>query len=128
LPFESFPGTEDSTVVEINVRAYRRVIHRRRYKPCCSCPDNRGIITAPGPAKLIPKSTFGISIRVALLLDKFLFYRPTYRLLADLATHGLGLSQGSLTDGLKRLTPLFEPIYQKLVEHSQKQQGLRRLF
>jgi transposase len=121
LPFESFPGTEDSTVVEINVRAYRRVIQRRRYKPRCSCPDNHGILTAPGPAKLIPKSTFGISIWVALLLDKFLFYRPTYRLLADLATHGLGLSQGSLTDGLKRLTPLFEPIYQKLVEHSQKQ-------
>jgi transposase len=42
-------------------------------------------------------------------------------LLAGLATHGLDLSQGSLTDGLKRLTPLFEPIYQKLVEHSQKQ-------
>jgi transposase len=121
LPFESFPGTEDSTVLEINVRAYRRVIHRKRYKPRCSCPDNRGIITAPGPAKLIPKSIFGTSIWVELLLDKFLFYRPTYRLLADLATHDLGLSQGSLTDGLKRLTPLFEPVYQKLAEHSQKQ-------
>jgi len=121
LPFESFPGAEDSTVVEINVRAYRRVIHRRRYKPRCTCPDNRGIITAPGPAKLIPKSIFGVSIWVELLLDKYLFYRPTYRLLAELQTHGLDLSQGSLTDGLRRLTPLFEPVYQKLAEHSQKQ-------
>lgn len=121
LPFEPFLGTDDSTVVEIDVRAYRRVIHRRRYRPSCSCPDNKGIITAPGPAKLIPKSIFGISIWVELLLDKYLFYRPTYRLLADLQTHGLGLSQGSLTDGLKRLTPLFEPVYQKLAEHSQKQ-------
>jgi transposase len=121
LPFESFPGTEDSTVVEINVRAYRRVIHRRRYKPSCSCPINRGIITAPGPAKLIPKSIFGVSVWVELLLDKYLFYRPTYRLLAELQTHGLDLSQGSLTDGLKRLTPLEEPVYQKLAEHSQKQ-------
>jgi transposase len=121
LPFEPFAGTEDSTVLEIDVRAYRRVIRRKRYKPTCTCPDNRGIITAPGPAKLIPKSIFGISIWVELLLDKYLFYRPTYRLLADLQTHDLDLSQGSLTDGLKRLTPLFEPVYQKLVEHSQKQ-------
>jgi transposase len=121
LPFESFPGTQDSTVLEINVRAYRRVIHRRRYKPGCSCPDNPGIITAPGPAKPIPKSIFGVSIWVELLLDKYLFYRPTYRLLADLQTHDLDLSQGSLTDGLRRLTPLFEPVYQKLAEHSQKQ-------
>jgi transposase len=121
LPFEPFPGTEDGTVLEIDVRAYRRVIRRKRYKPTCTCPDNPGIITAPGPAKLIPKSIFGISIWVEVLLDKYLFYRPTYRLLADLATHGLDLSQGSLTDGLKRLVPLFEPVYQKLVDHSQKQ-------
>jgi transposase len=121
LPLESFPGTQDSTVLEIDVRAHRRVIRRRRYKPTCTCPDNPGIITAPGPAKLIPKSIFGISIWAQLLLDKYLFYRPTYRLLADLATHGLDLSQGSLTDGLKRLTPLFEPVYQELVKHSQKQ-------
>lgn len=121
LPFEPFPGSEDSTVLEIDVRAHRRVIRRRRYKPTCTCPDNRGIITAAGPAKLIPKSIFGVSIWVELLLDKYLFYRPTYRLLADLQSHGLDLSQGSLTDGLKRLTPLFEPVYQKLVEHSQKQ-------
>jgi len=122
LPYESFAGTQDSTVLEIDVRAYRRVIRRRRYKPTCTCPNNPGIITASGPAKLIPKSIFGVSIWVELLLDKYLFYRPTYRLLADLQTHDMDLSQGSLTDGLKRLTPLFEPVYQKLVEHSQKQE------
>jgi transposase len=121
LPFESFPGTQDSTILEIDVRAHRRVIHRRRYKPTCACSDNPGIITAAGPARLIPRSIFGISVWVEVLLDKYLFYRPTYRLLADLATHDLDLSQGSLTDGLKRLTPLFAPVYQKLVEHSQKQ-------
>ena len=121
LPFEPFPGTQDSTVLEIDVRAHRRVIRRRRYQPTCTCPANPGIITAPGPVKLIPKSIFGISLWVELLLDKYLFYRPTYRLLADLATHGLDLSQGSLTAGLKHLTPLFEPVYQQLVEHSQKQ-------
>jgi transposase len=121
LPLESFATTQDSTVLEIAVRAYRRVIRRKRYKPTCTCPDNPGIITAPGPAKLIPKSIFGVSIWVELLLDKYLFYRPTYRTLADLTTHGLDLSQGSLTDGLKRLTPLFEPVYQQLAQHSQKQ-------
>jgi transposase len=116
-----FPGTEDSTVVEIDVPAYRRVIQRRRYRPRCTCPDNPGISAAPAPAKLIPKSMFGVSIWVELLLDKYLCYRPTDRLLAALHTHGLDLSQGSLTDGLQRLTPLFEPIYPKLGERSQTQ-------
>ena len=62
-----------------------------------------------------------MSIWVTLLLDKYLFYRPTYRLLADLQTHGLDLSQGTLTGGLKRLVPLFEPLYALLIERNQQQ-------
>ena len=80
-----------------------------------------GIVTAPPPAKVIPKSILGVSVWVTVLLDKFLFYRPTYRLLEDLRTQGLDLSQGTLTDGLQRLLPLFEPLYDRLVEHSQQQ-------
>jgi Transposase IS66 family len=58
---------------------------------------------------------------VSLLLDKYLFYRPTHRLLADWATHGLDLSPGTVTDGLKHLVGLFEPVYQALVCRSQAQ-------
>jgi len=32
-----FPGTQDCEVLEIEVRAYRRIIRRQRYKPCCGC-------------------------------------------------------------------------------------------
>lgn len=120
-PFEPFPGTEDSEVLEVEVQAYRRVIRRRRYRPTCSCGKHPGIVTAPPAGKVIPKSTLGVSIWVEVLLDKFLFYRPTYRLLADWKTHGLDLSLGTLTDGLQRLLPLFEPIYEALIEHNQKQ-------
>jgi len=53
--------------------------------------------------------------------DKFLYYRPTYRLLAEWQTRGLGLSLGTVTAGLQRLLPLFEPLHQALVEHNRKQ-------
>jgi transposase len=80
-----------------------------------------GIVTPPPPPRLIPKSPFGISLWVTVLLDKYQFYRPTYRLLEDLRSHGLDLSQGGLTEGLKRLAPLFEPVYEALVLHNQRQ-------
>ena len=120
-PFAVFPGTDDSMVLEVEVRAHRRIYRRRRYRPTCSCGTHPGILTAPPPAKVIPKSILGVSVWVTVLLDKFLFYRPTYRLLADLNTQGLGLSQGTLTDGLQRLLPLFEPLDDLVVEHSQQQ-------
>lgn len=121
LPFESFAGTEDGEVLEVEVKAYRRVYRRRRYTPACRCGRHPGIVTAAPPAKLIPRSILGVSIWVEVLLDKYLFYRPTYRLLADWKTHGLDLSLGTLTDGLRRLAPLFAPIYRALVEHNRKQ-------
>lgn len=121
LPFADFPGTEDSLILEVEVRAHRRIIRRRRYRPTCSCAAHPGIITAPPAPRLIPKSILGVSIWVTLLLDKYLFYRPTYRLLADWATHDLDLSSGTVTDGLRRLVPLFEPVYEALVRRSQGQ-------
>jgi len=116
LPFEPFPGTEDSEVIEVEVKAYRRVIRRKRYRPACACPAQPGIVTAPGVPKLVPKGGYGISVWVLILIDKFLFQRPTYRLLADLRwTRNLRISQGTVTDGLKRLAPLFEPVMDEIV-------------
>src|SRR5262245_53122124 len=121
LPLRAFAGTEDSQILEVQVKAYRRLIRRRRYRPSCSCGQHPGIIAAPPAGRLIPKSILGVSIWVEVLLDKFLFYRPTYRLLAEWQTRGLDLSLGTLTDGLQRLTPLFEPIYDQLTKHNHKQ-------
>jgi transposase len=120
-PFDDFPGTEDSIIPEVDVRAHRRIVRRRRYRPTCSCAAHPGLVTAPPPPRVISKSLLGVSIWVSLLLDKYLFYRPTARLLADWATHGLDLSPGTVTDGLRHLVGLFEPVYEALVRRSRSQ-------
>jgi transposase len=120
-PFAPVSGTEDSTILEIEVKAHRRVIRRHRYRPTCDCGAHPGIVTAPPAPRVIPKSILGVSLLVELLLDKYLSYRPTYRLLADLQTHELDLSLGTVTDALQRLLPLFEPVYAALVGHSRRQ-------
>ncbi|MDI6773541.1 MAG: IS66 family transposase [bacterium] len=117
--FEALAGSEDSEVVEVEVRAYRRVIRRQRYRPTCQCPRLPGIVTPPCPAKLIPKGGLGVSVWVLILIDKFLFQRPTYRLLADLRwTHGVRIAQGTVTGGLARLLALFEPLVKAIVAKS----------
>lgn len=120
-PFAPVSGTEDSTILEVDVQAHRRVIRRHRYRPTCDCGVHPGIITAPPAPRVIPKSILGVSILVELLVDKYLSYRPTYRLLADLQTRDLDLSLGTVTDVLQRLLPLFEPVYEALAAHSRQQ-------
>jgi len=55
--------TEDSKLIEVEVRAHRRRIRRKRYRRTCDCPDTLKTLTAPVPAKLIPKGRYGISAK-----------------------------------------------------------------
>lgn len=118
LPFNEFPGTEDSEAVVIDVQAYRRVLHRKRYTPSCTCPGNPGIITAPLPPKLVPRSKIDISVWVHILIEKYHYQRPLNRALAALCDFGISFSAGTICDGLGRLAPLFEPISEAIHEKS----------
>jgi len=71
-------------------------------------------MTAPPAPRLIPKSPIGVSVWTEVLLDKYLYGRPTARLCQALQHHGVPLSQGTVTDGLRKITPLFEPVVQAL--------------
>jgi transposase len=112
-------GSEDSEQIEIETTVYRHVLHRRRYQRTCACPGQR-TWTAPQAAKLIPKSRLGVSLWVDILLDKFASYRPTERLLEQWRLLGLDLSAGTVTDGLRRLQPLFQPLLDALVQRNQQ--------
>ena len=119
LPFIEMPDTEDSEIIETQeVRGYRRKIRRKKYRRGCTCEGTKGIITAPGPAKLIPQSRYGTSVWVHILIRKYRFQIPVARILKNLSLHGLDIPAGTVGDGLKRLAPLFEPIYKALEERS----------
>ena len=66
-PLRLRSDTEDSEQIEIEVRAYRLKLQRRRYERTCTCEGNR-TFTAPPPPKLIPKGRYGISVWVEILL------------------------------------------------------------
>jgi len=121
--FAPFPGVEEATIIEVQVQAHLRRIQRRRYQKTCQCPQVAGIVTAPPAPRVIPKSPLGVSLWTTVLLDKYLYGRPTYRLCEELKHHGLPLSQGTLTDGLQKIARLFEPVMAGLYE---RQMGEKR--
>src|SRR3954468_20308455 len=106
--------TEDSEQIEIEVRAYRRRIRRRRYQRTCTCSNGPRTVTAPPAPKLIPKGLLGASVWVAILLDKFASPRPTERLLSQWQLLGLDVAAGTVAGGLERLESLFQPVYDAL--------------
>ena len=122
LPYEPLPGTEDSEQVEVEVRAYRRKIRRRRYRRTCRCEGIPGIVTARGLSKLIPKGTLGISVWAMILVEKYLYQRPISRILESLRGYGLDIAAGTVGDGLRRLAGLFAPVQEGIREKSREGQ------
>ena len=114
-PAAEMNETEDSEVIEVEVRAHRRRIRRKRYRRTCDCPNESQTLTAPAPPKLIPKGRYGVSVWVHLLLAKFASHRALGNAIEALSHYDLDLPQGTITDGLKRISPLLEPIYEAIL-------------
>lgn len=115
-PYAGTSKTEDSDIIEIDVAAHVRRIKRRCYRKDCNCPDVPFLITAPPAPRLIPKSPLGVTVWVEVLLQKYQYAIPTNRLCTDFKTLGTPISQGTITGGLQKLAPLFEPLSEALME------------
>jgi len=93
---------------EVRLKCYEDVRHI--YGPSCACAGGRGMVTAPKPAKLIPKGLFGVSFWRELLLKKFDFLQPVQRTIRELQGLDLEVSPGTLTGGLKKIEPMLQPL------------------
>ena len=113
LPYHDLGTTEDSEIVEIQVSPYVRKIRRKKYRGC-GCQGKKSIITASPAPRVLNRNNLGVSVWVEILLDKYLQAQATHRWLLDFAHLGCPLSQGTVTGGLQRLAPLFEPVVDAL--------------
>jgi len=107
---------EHSDVIEVEVKAHVRHIRRPAYtrNPGCSCDTTPAIITAPPPPRLIPRSDYGVSFWVEVILGKYRYGQPSNRYLQDLKDQGLPVSPGTLAGGLQTLSALFDPVLEAL--------------
>jgi transposase len=111
---------EESHEIGWEVRLVRRRHVRHRYGPSCQCPQGRGIRTAPKPAKLIAKGLLAVDFWVEVLLKKFEFAQPLQRTIREVAAHGMHLSGGTLSGGLKKITAMMQPLAGQFVLQSRE--------
>jgi transposase len=104
---------EHSDIIEVEVKAHTRRYPRQSYirNPSCKCKNNLpAVITAPPPPKLIPRSPYGVSFWMEIILAKYNYGQPANRHLQNLNDLGFPVSPGTLAGGLQALMPLFEPV------------------
>jgi transposase len=112
--FLPFPGAEESSMSAVQGQAHIRRLQRLRYQQVGQCPQGPGMVTAPPAPRVIPKSPRGVSLWTMVLLDQYLYGRPTSRFCEPRKPPGVPLSQGTLTEGLQKIAGLLEPVLTKL--------------
>lgn len=122
LAFQFLNDIEEGETVEIEVKGYRKKIRRRSYARKCKCSGGGAkIITAESPGKLLSKGSIGTSVWIKMLLDKFLFYIPTYRALDQMQLEGIDLAQSTINDGMFKIKTLLTPIYDAICEKNRQE-------
>lgn len=116
VPFKALKETDDSRLVHHAVDLWLEVWKRVRYVPQCEC-DGNTIVTAPAPPRLFPRTVFGTTMWLHLVVQKFLFQVPTHKTLQDLAMRGLKVSQGTVTGGFQKIDALIDGLYDGIVNH-----------
>jgi transposase len=109
--------TEESERIEWEVRLKRYRDVRHIYGASCDCAGCRGMVTAPKPAKLIPKGLFGISFWREVLLKKFDLLQPLQRTIREVQGLDLEVSPGTLDGGLQKIQPMLQPLAGQFVLH-----------
>ena len=110
-------GAEESTLVEIEVKAHKRVISRPRRRRTCDCASSPVEVSAPPVPRLFPRTAYGISFWARFLFEHCACLRPLRRIAAWFSSQGLAVSPGTLADSLKRFVPLFAPLYEAILAH-----------
>ena len=110
-------GVEESTLVEIEVKAHKRVIRRLRLRRTCECASSPIEVSAPPVPRLFDDTLYGITVWVCFLYERYACYRPLNAVAAWLSERGLAISPGTLADSVKRFLALFEPIAEAILAH-----------
>ena len=110
-------GENASSVIEIAVKAHIRRIVRPRYRRGCECASSALEAIAPPPARLFPRTPYGVSVWARILYERFACHRPLRRVAAWMADQGLPTAPGTMASSVRRFLPLFAPLAEAILAH-----------
>ena len=110
-------GFDEPTLVEIEVKAHKRVIRRPRWRRACGCASSPIEVSAPPAPRLFPRALYGTSFWARFLFEHCACFRHLHWVAAWMSGQGLPVSPGTLANSLKRFVPLFEPVAEAILAH-----------
>lgn len=105
------------------VHVCKRVVRRQCYEQTCSCPKP-GLpvrVSAPAPARLIPRGLLSVESIVEVLLRKFDLWIPLERTIREWRELGVPISAGTWCGVFERLVPFLVPLAEAIQSAAQQE-------
>lgn len=114
---------EESELIAIEKRRIVLERHvREKYRcPCCQA----GVVTAPGPAKLIQGGRYALNFAVEVAYSKYFGHVPLDRQVQMMKHEGLRVTTATLFDQIDALATALTPTYQAILRIVQAETVLR---
>jgi transposase len=106
--------------IEIAVRAYKRRMRRKKYHHFCKKKQRWLTKTAAGPKQLFPRSQYGISVWVFLLVARYVLHIALNRVCMLLEQNQLYVPQGTIYAGFRRIHKLIKPLIAEARRYSRE--------
>ncbi len=113
-------GSHETSIMEVHVKAHVRRIDRGRWRRGCQCSSAPGEIIAPPPLRLFANTPYGNSVWACVLYERFACLRPLRRVSRWLKDQGLPMAPGTIAGGMKKMTPMFAPLAQAILDHQNR--------
>lgn len=109
-------GSEQTEVLVIEpVRMWVKRIIRRKWALKDSRDITRpGILEAPAPSRTVKRGLFDESVLAFLLISKYIYHLPLYRIRQMFAREGIPISASTLSDNVAAVCKALGPIYNAL--------------
>jgi transposase len=98
---------------------------RRIVRPKYAKADKQGIITAQLPSLPIEKGMAGPSLLSWIIIEKFVYHMPLYRLIQKCKTQGINIPAPTISDWVRQSCELLDLLYEKLKDEILKQTYLQ---
>lgn len=107
--YEHF-GEERREELDCEVRLWRRLHRRPRYRQTCACGQATGVVAAAAVASPTGQGRFAAGLLARLVVAKFLHGVPVNRMRLMWAGEGADFAVGSLTGALREVGGLLAPL------------------
>ena len=113
-------GDRVTEIAEIEVKAYKRVVNRSRWRRSCTCESSPPEVSAPPVPRLFPNTPYGTTVWSRLLFERYDCMRPLNRISAWMSDQGLPIAAGTMANSVPRFLPMFETLHDAILDHQNR--------